>query len=325
MSIVRTPYYQRIMQKIGPISVIVGIIMLLFGFRDKIFSADLINEKNSPYVFMGALYIVLGIASWVYKFIEIGNLRGDYRGYDYDMISEKYQRKIDEIKKELTDSILRTENKDFDPAVLDNIIKEKITFSLDYTLKDYIETKYSANAIRNNQLKQVEAQIKDLQSGVNIQIGKLSRSGTINLIIGLFTTLVAIGVLVNLILNVKSIHFDTTKDFLIYLTPRLSLAIFIEVFSFFFLKLYKTNLEDVKYFHNERTNIDSKIIALKTSLLVEKDDILIEIIKSFSNVERNFILKKEETTVNIERIKMDNEQEINLISKLSDIIEKIKK
>jgi multisubunit Na+/H+ antiporter MnhE subunit len=141
----------------------------------------------------------------------------------------------------------------------------------------------------------------------------------------LFTTLVAIGVLVNLILNVKSIHFDTTKDFLIYLTPRLSLAIFIEVFSFFFLKLYKTNLEDVKYFHNERTNIDSKIIALKTSLLVEKDDILIEIIKSFSNVERNFILKKEETTVNIERIKMDNEQEINLISKLSDIIEKIKK
>jgi hypothetical protein len=109
------------------------------------------------------------------------------------------------------------------------------------------------------------------------------------------------------------------------MTPRLSIAIFIEVFSFFFLKLYKNNLEDVKYFHNERTNIDSKIIALKASMLLEKEDVLNDIIKSFSTVERNFILKKDESTISIERIKLDNEQELSIISKLSDVIDRIKR
>lgn len=325
MSIYKKAYMKRIIKQIGPFSILIGFVILFLGFRDQIFTADFVSEKNLPYVLMGSFYLILGIALMVFKYIESGNLRENSKFEEIDVLNDRYQRKIDELKMELTDTLLKSESKSIDTDELDKIIKEKITFSLDYTLKDYIETRYGAAAVRTNQLKQIDLQIKDLQSGVNIQIGKLSRSGTINLIIGLFTTLVAIGVLVNLILNVQSIHFDTTKDFLLYLTPRLSLAIFIEVFSFFFLKLYKTNLEDVKYFHNERTNIDSKIIALKTSLLLDKDDILIEIIKSFSNVERNFILKKDETTVNIERIKMDNKQELDMISKITDIIEKAKK
>lgn len=133
-----------------------------------------------------------------------------------------------------------------------------------------------------------------------------------------------IWILSSLILAVKDIHFDSTKDFLVYLTPRLSLAVFIEIFSFFFLRLYKRNLEDVKYFHNERTNIDSKIIALKASILLGKEELIMEIIKGFSTVERNFILKKDETTISLERVRLDTQQELDYFSKVASVVEKLR-
>lgn len=317
-------FLRKIAKNLTPMLILLGIFLLLLGFKDKIIVEDLINDKNSPYILMGTLYLVIGIGTWVYKFIESGDIKTISR-LDSDFIINRYQKKLDELKNEISDNILNNSNTNIDSSDLDNIIKEKITFSLDYTLKEYLESKYSSNIIKKKQLKNLNLQIKDLQTGVNIQIGKLSRSGTINLIIGLFTTLIAIGILIYLILDIKNIQFTTTTNFLIYLIPRISLAIFIEVFSFFFLKLYKTNLEDVKYFQNERTNIDSKIIALKTSIYLGNDEILEEIIRSFSQVERNFILKKGESTVNIEKLKLENQQDINVISKLSEFINNVKK
>jgi len=301
---------QLIRKVLGPVSITIGVLISVFwSIRNDILSID------SIYVIAGISSMIIGISLVVYRYVEQSNL-----SMDKNINVSKYETDINEFRNEISDILLKIKNNKLDTKELDRIIKEKITFNLENTLKDFIDSKYGATAIRTNQLEQIEFQMKDLQSRISFQIERLSRSGTINLIIGSLTTIVAIGVLINLILSVHSIPFDTTKDVLIYLTPRLSLAIFIEIFSFFFLKLYKQNLEDVKYFHNERTNIDSKVIALKASMLTDKDDTVIDIIKAFSNVERNFILKKGESTVNIERVKIDNEQEIKLVSKMLDIV-----
>ena len=45
------------------------------------------------------------------------------------------------------------------------------------------------------------------------------------------------------------------------------MAIFIEVFSFFFLKLYKSGLADILYYQNELTNLESKFLALELASL----------------------------------------------------------
>jgi hypothetical protein len=208
---------------------------------------------------------------------------------------------------------------------LDDFIKSKVDTLFENSFKDKLEAHYVSGIKKKVQLNQIENQIKELQSGVNVQIGRLSRTGTINLLIGLSTTVVAIIVLLSLILDAKGKHFTNLNEMIPYLLPRAVLAIFIETFSFFFLRLYKDNLEDVKYFHNERTNIDSKVIALKTAIAYGDKETIADAIRSFLAVERNFILKKDETTINIERIKMSNQQEVDLLTKWTDILEKGRK
>lgn len=309
--------------KIAPILILMGVLLLLFGFKDELFSFNLEKEK-SPYALMGILYVIIGIAFMLYRYIETGpNSNSKFSNkYSYE---HRILRQINQIKNELSDKYLENQNKELDIKKIDSLIQDKINFNIENSLRENIEKKYGDNALKLRQNKILDNQTDELQIGVNTQIGKLSRSGTINLIIGLLTTLIAIWVLTTLILSVNEINFETTKDFLVYLIPRLSLAIFIELFSFFFLRLYKRNLEDIKYFHNERTNIDSKIIALKSALLLDKEELLVDIIKSFAAVERNFIIKKDESTIHLEKIKIDSQQELNYFSKISDIIEKIKK
>ena len=57
-----------------------------------------------------------------------------------------------------------------------------------------------------------------------------------------------------------------------YYAPRLTLSIFIEFFSFFFLRLYKTGISEIKYFQNELTNAELKFIAVEKAIMTEKDD-----------------------------------------------------
>lgn len=40
----------------------------------------------------------------------------------------------------------------------------------------------------------------------------------------------------------------------------------IELFAYFFLSLYRTSLQKIKYFQNELTNIEAKQIALRAAL-----------------------------------------------------------
>jgi len=55
---------------------------------------------------------------------------------------------------------------------------------------------------------------------------------------------------------------ENLRNSLIYFIFRITLTILIEIFSYFFLKLYKKNLEDIKYFQNEVTNLESKYLAI---------------------------------------------------------------
>jgi len=90
--------------------------------------------------------------------------------------------------------------------------------------------------------------------------------------------------------------------------PRLSLVIFIEIFAFFFLKLYKTSLFDIKYFNNEKTNFDFKILALNASKLDKPNAIYEYCIKQFADTERNFTIRNGESTIELEKDKLEKEK-----------------
>ena len=92
----------------------------------------------------------------------------------------------------------------------------------------------------------------------------------------------------------------------------ISLSLFIEIFSFFFLKLYKSGLTEIKYFQNELTNIEMKFVSLDTALCTGEKDTITGVISEFSKTERNFILEKGQSTVELECSKA-NSQSVNSV------------
>jgi hypothetical protein len=104
--------------------------------------------------------------------------------------------------------------------------------------------------------------------------------------------------------------------------PRVTLALFIEIFSFFFLRLYRRNLDDIKYLTNEITNVKLKLIALKASYMKEGGDFTGNILQELAKTERNFVLKKNESTVELQKLKIEAEELTQLIDKLSSIFRK---
>jgi hypothetical protein len=86
--------------------------------------------------------------------------------------------------------------------------------------------------------------------------------------------------------------------------PRL--AVFIEIFSLFFLRLYRAGLDEIKFFQNELTNVETKYAALESALASKNADLTERVIGLLAETERNFLLRKGESTVELERAKIDN-------------------
>lgn len=61
------------------------------------------------------------------------------------------------------------------------------------------------------------------------------------------------------------------KDILLYLLPRLFMIIFTELFVLFFLRLYSKGLNEIKYFQNELTNIELKLVAAGVAYVTKND------------------------------------------------------
>ena len=139
-----------------------------------------------------------------------------------------------------------------------------------------------------------------------------------NLVIGIVGTIIAITILSFAILSDKS--FATIQEFLMHFLPRFTFVVFIQLFAFFFLRLYKNNLEDAKYFQNELSNLTAKATSIRLAILTKNNDVLNDIIKTLSFTERNFKLTKDETLQTIETRKIETEIDKDMITKLKEII-----
>ncbi len=169
---------------------------------------------------------------------------------------------------------------------------------------------------RNINIERLSASSSQVVDRLRREITDLRLRSNINLLIGMSITIgglyllwstVAIVDASQLLKSLASEGDESNSRFLknlfIPIAPRILLVIFVEVFAYFFLRLYKEGLSDIKYFQNELTNIQSKIIALEFSLVSENKKSLNSSIEMLSKTERNFILQKGQTTVELERDK----------------------
>lgn len=148
------------------------------------------------------------------------------------------------------------------------------------------------------------------------EIELLARRGNLNLTIGVLTTIVGVVALACVVLSQPEFptHADSASSFVFFtsLLSRLSVAIFIEVFAFFFLRLYKSGLEDIRYYQNEITNIESKETALLSIANNDTCELKKVVIEVLAKTERNGLLKKGETTVALERDRIERNELVEL-------------
>lgn len=149
------------------------------------------------------------------------------------------------------------------------------------------------------------------------EIAALTRRGNLNLVLGILTTVIGLAILGYFVFNYPLTGIPSV--IIIGFLPRLSLVIFIEVFAYFFLRLYKASLTEIKYFQNELTNVEAKAIALETSAVLGGDTIE-AVIEKIASTERNNVLDKGQTTVELEQAKIQDEKLSNVIKDAISVI-----
>jgi hypothetical protein len=169
----------------------------------------------------------------------------------------------------------------------------------------------------------LERQLFSATSRLYREIADLGRRGNTNLFIGIITTIVGVCILIYVVYtSTGDTDFGWKSG--IHTILRISIAIFVQTFAYFFLRLYKTSLDDIKYYQNEITNIESKWLALN-AVIEDKDKALLKIVvDSLSKTERNFILKKGDSTLGLERERLEKNEVIELVKEALGTASKIK-
>ncbi|NHM02592.1 hypothetical protein [Flavobacterium difficile] len=157
-----------------------------------------------------------------------------------------------------------------------------------------------------------------IEESIRAQIKRLTYNSNLNLTIGIIINTVGIIILFFSIYNFDS---SSVTNVLSYFAPRITIVLFVQIFSFFFLKLYKECLQDIKYFENEIIDTTFKVSSIKLAITLENTELINEILKKFSDGRRLSVvtIKKDETTEDLERLKSES----NVIESLSTAIKSI--
>ncbi len=110
-----------------------------------------------------------------------------------------------------------------------------------------------------------------------------------NLGIGMLFSIIGVMGLVGIVF-LSPDRLGDKAEFMLWFIPRLSVTLFIQLFAYFFLRLYKANLDEIRYFNNELTNIDCKTIALEIALERDNEGKLVsDVCIELSKVDRNLL------------------------------------
>lgn len=156
---------------------------------------------------------------------------------------------------------------------------------------------------------------------IKTEIQNLKRRATINLSLGVTLSCAALLVFFFLVYNEKP-EEDYQKVFL-HFAPRVGLVVFVELLAYFFLKLYKSTLTSIQYYHNELTNIETRKIAAIVAIKHCKEDKIWQTVEYLLKVERNVLIKDKETTMQMEILKLQAERDSSVLSSTQNVLERM--
>ncbi|OOF68513.1 hypothetical protein BKG95_03690 [Rodentibacter pneumotropicus] len=176
------------------------------------------------------------------------------------------------------DSTLNSELKDD----LIKEIKEKIQNEATDDYLDEIRGKIKCKDMLEYSKFQSNQTFLRIQNAIAAQNAKAN----FNLALGVITAVIGIAFLVFFIPNYNEPTFDLSQ-FLYAFLPRLSIVILIETFAYFFLKMYKYNLNEIKYFQNEATSIEHRLQGLNIAIQLDGKENIETILLAFTSFDKN--------------------------------------
>lgn len=150
----------------------------------------------------------------------------------------------------------------------------------------------------------------------------LTRRGNFNLGVGSFVAVGGMAMLGYFIVATTSLDQPDANgwEFVKRFLPQLSLVTMVEVFAYFFLRLYSRSLTEIKYFQNEISNVEARLASLGTALETGEADLVGDIVRELARTERNHILKKGEATVTADQRRNDEAAGFALAKVLSSTL-----
>lgn len=143
------------------------------------------------------------------------------------------------------------------------------------------------------------------------EIQKLNERSKLNLSIGIVITMVAAVILFYIATSEPPIKTDAASLAAHYV-PRLSTVVFVEVFAFFFFKLYRSGLSDIRAYQQDITRLNQENCAIDLVFFSEDDGARTAIAQA--------LIARKEPLVSEDRVK---DIDPKLIGELAGIISKI--
>lgn len=216
---------------------LVGIIIVAFYEVDELFLDHYFGKKIDYILPIGFILLVYGASIMMLQYLKGNQTIGE-------------QDKNDDVPINTADNnpVIQNLSSNINKEVCDELIKR---FGQD-----------AAKIERDNAIREA---FYRAQQRLRAEISELGRRSNLNLVIGVITTSIAAGLLSYMVLNSPP-NFESVTSVLSHYLPRFMLVIFIEVFSFFFLRLYRATLAEIRIYQTDLTALTLQEVAVLVSL-----------------------------------------------------------
>jgi uncharacterized membrane protein YuzA (DUF378 family) len=228
---------------------------------------------------------------------------------EINIIKESLKKTHDEIQRKAGDSL---DNEQREELIV--TLKEQLIEASSEKLIEDLRDKTNQIISRDTSLR-LESHFSRTIKRLTEEIHALGKRSKVNLIIGSLTAFAGVSIFMLFVLE-RSGDVTSQAYLVKEFAPRISLVIVIEIFAYFFLGLYKSNLSEIKHFHNELTNVEQRHMALEEAVASADVETVKEIVKDIAKTERNFLLKKGESTVTLEDRRLTLEEQNGIINAL---------
>lgn len=155
--------------------------------------------------------------------------------------------------------------------------------------------------------------LENMSNGVQVYIKQARKYSAVSLTMGISGSFISV-LIFFWTTNLHGMYSGGTTfwEKIPHSTP---IIIITQVFSYFFLKSYRSSIVDLKYYQNEQTNLKAKATALKVALFMNYSQKAEAIIENLGNTERNPQKAENEDSPKTkkEKEKESNNQLVNMV------------